>query len=83
MQKYCICCDKEVETKIISRNESFAVLNENIEVEANVLICEECGEALFCEELDEATLKMFMINIEKNMGYFYQMKFLIFVNSMD
>lgn len=57
MKRYCDCCDKEVETKVISRNESFVVLNENIEVEANVLICEECGEELFCEELDEATLK--------------------------
>ncbi len=56
MKSYCEVCGKNVETKIITKKESYCVLGENIEVEAQVLVCAECGEELFCEELDSATL---------------------------
>lgn len=56
MMGYCDTCGKEVHTKIISRQETFNVCGEEITVEAQVLICAECGEELFCEELDSATL---------------------------
>lgn len=53
---YCDVCGKEVETKIITRQETFKVCGEDITIDAQVLVCAECGEELFCEELDSATL---------------------------
>ena len=56
MKGYCDTCGKEVETKIINRQETFNVCGERITVDAQILVCTECGEELFCEELDSATL---------------------------
>ena len=56
MMEYCDACGKEVEAKIISRQEIYNVSREDNTVEAQVLVCAECGEELFCEELDSATL---------------------------
>lgn len=56
MKKYCEECGREVETKIITKKESYDVCGEQIEVEAQVLVCAECGEEFYCEELDNATL---------------------------
>ncbi len=56
MKKYCEECGREVETKIIRKKESYDVCGEQIEVEAQVLVCAECGEEFYCEELDNATL---------------------------
>lgn len=56
MMNYCEACGKEVETKVISRKEIFNVCGEDIEVDAQVMVCADCGEELFCEELDSATL---------------------------
>ena len=56
MKKYCEECGKEVNTKIITKKETYEVCGESIEVEAKVLVCSECGEEFFCEELDNATL---------------------------
>lgn len=56
MMEYCDTCGKEVETKIITRPETFKVCGEEVTVEAQILVCAECGEELFCEELDSATL---------------------------
>lgn len=56
MMDYCEECGKEVETKIITKKEVFNVCGEAIEVDAQVLVCAECGEELFNEELDSATL---------------------------
>ncbi len=56
MKDYCEVCEKEVETKIITRKEVFKVCGEDIEVDAQVMVCVECGEELFNEELDSATL---------------------------
>ncbi len=56
MVKYCDACGKEVETKIITKTETFSVCGEEVEVEAQVLVCAECGDELFCEELDSVTL---------------------------
>lgn len=56
MMKYCDTCGKEVETKIITRPETFKVCGEEITVEAQIMVCAECGEELFCEELDSTTL---------------------------
>ena len=56
MKKYCEECGKEVETKIISKREIYNVCGETIEVDAQVLICVNCGEEFYCEELDNETL---------------------------
>lgn len=56
MRTYCEECGKEVNTKIVIKNEVYNVLGENIEVEAKVLTCAECGEELFDEALDNQTL---------------------------
>lgn len=53
---YCEACGKEVQTEIITRREVFNVCGEDIEVDAQVLVCADCGEELFNEELDSATL---------------------------
>lgn len=53
---YCDICGKEVQTKIVTRTESYPVCGENVSVDAQVLVCAECGEELFCEELDAKTL---------------------------
>lgn len=56
MKKYCEECGKEVETQIITKRESYDVCGENVEVEAQVLVCAECGEEFYSEELDNTTL---------------------------
>ncbi len=56
MIKYCEECGKKVETKIETKRETYEVCGEKIEVEAQVLVCAECGEEFFCEELDNVTL---------------------------
>lgn len=56
MMNYCEVCQKEVETKIITRKEIFNVCGEDIEVDAQVMVCADCGEEFFNEELDSATL---------------------------
>lgn len=44
MGKYCEECRKEVETKIVTKKETYEVCGETIEVDARVLVCEECGD---------------------------------------
>ena len=56
MRKYCEECGKEFETRIITKKESYDVCGETIEVDAQVLVCTECGEEFYSEELDNATL---------------------------
>lgn len=56
MRKYCEECGREVETKVITKKESYDVCGEPIEVDAQVLVCAECGEEFYSEELDNATL---------------------------
>lgn len=56
MRKYCEECGKEVETKIVTKKETYDVCGEPIEVEAQVLVCADCGEEFYFEELDNATL---------------------------
>ncbi len=56
MQNYCEECGREVETKVVTKKEEYEVCGETVDVEAQVLICAECGEELYCEEFDNATL---------------------------
>ncbi len=56
MRKYCEECGREVETKVITRQEIYVVCGESIDVEAQIRVCEVCGEEFFDEELDSTTL---------------------------
>ncbi len=56
MRKYCEECGREVETKVITEKETYDVCGEPIEVDAQILVCAECREQFYCEELDNATL---------------------------
>lgn len=56
MKKYCEECRKEVETRTVVKKETYDVCGEAIEVDAQVLVCSECGEEFYCEEYDSSTL---------------------------
>lgn len=56
MRKYCDECGRDVETTIITKKETYDVCGETIEVDAQVLVCADCGEEFCSEELDNATL---------------------------
>ncbi len=56
MRKYCEECGKEVETRVVVQKEVYDVCGEPVEVEAQVLVCAECGEEFYFEEFDNATL---------------------------
>lgn len=56
MKRYCENCGKEVSTKIVLHKETYNVCGEPIEVEDRVLVCSDCGEDFYCEELDNTTL---------------------------
>ena len=56
MKKYCEECGREVETKVIIKKETYDVCGEPIAVDAQILVCTECGEEFYSEELDNATL---------------------------
>lgn len=56
MRKYCEECGREVEAKIVEKYEEYDVCGDKIGVNAQVLVCSECGEEFYCEALDNATL---------------------------
>ncbi len=57
MLAYCDTCGREVQGEIQRRMETFPVLEDSITVKARVLVCPCCGNDLFCEELDSASLR--------------------------
>lgn len=56
-EEMCGHCSKRVTTRVERRGEVLPVRGENVEVEADVAVCVECGEDVFVEELDDRTLK--------------------------
>lgn len=56
MRKYCEECGKEVDTKVVTKKETYIVCGDSIEVDSKILVCLECGEEFYCEELDSETL---------------------------
>lgn len=66
MKKYCEKCNKEVETKIVMKSETYTVHSEPIQVDAKVCVCKECGEELFDEKLDNDTLLKVFGQYHKN-----------------
>lgn len=57
MLKHCPKCDDERECNVESRIESYPIRGEQIEIEANVLICSVCGEDIFDKKLDSVNLQ--------------------------
>ncbi|MCY0870619.1 MAG: DUF4065 domain-containing protein [Firmicutes bacterium] len=57
MLKHCPKCDVERECNLESRIESYPIRSEEIEIEANVLICSVCGEDIFDKKLDSANMQ--------------------------
>lgn len=47
MIKYCEECGREVETKIITKKETYKIYGESIEADAQILTCVECEEEFF------------------------------------
>ena len=56
MISFCETCGKEVKTRKVRRKEVYTVFDEEVEVTAEVLVCVDCGEDIFCEKLDSETL---------------------------
>lgn len=54
---FCHVCDDYREVNIVKRNEVYRVRDEEIEIEAQVCICETCGEELLDKELDETNIE--------------------------
>ncbi|WP_324718136.1 type II TA system antitoxin MqsA family protein [Carboxydochorda subterranea] len=57
MTGYCPNCDETRELRTERRRETYMVRDEPIEVEADVLVCSTCGQAVFDEKRDERTLR--------------------------
>lgn len=55
---YCPKCDKETKSQIVSKNEEYKVRGEKFSIKANICICDECKEEVFCEELDKGNLQL-------------------------
>lgn len=66
MKKYCEKCNKEVEAKIVTKREAYTVHGEPVQIDAKVCVCNECGEELFDEELDNDTLLRVFDKYRKN-----------------
>lgn len=80
--KYCDICKKETETKIINKKEIYEVYGEQIEVETQVLVCCDCGEELFCEQLDNETLIKAFNTYRKSISFYFQKKLKLYVSNM-
>lgn len=57
MRKFCEKCNRIVETTVVTRHETYNVFGEPVETDTKVRICTYCGNDLFDEKLDDATLR--------------------------
>lgn len=62
---YCAHCNKMTDGQIISKEESFNVKGEDIKINASVMVCKECNEEVFVEELDEKNLEIAYLEYRK------------------
>lgn len=65
---FCHVCDDYKEVHIVRRNEVYSVKDEKVEIEAEVCICESCGEELFDKELDELNIERALSVYRKKHG---------------
>lgn len=56
MTGYCPHCDQTRELRTERRPEAYVVRGEPVEVDAEVLVCDTCGQSVFDPERDERTL---------------------------
>jgi len=54
---FCPRCMKDTDVRIEDRRETLPVRSEDIEVEARVAVCVTCGEEVWVDELEDATLE--------------------------
>lgn len=57
MAMFCLKCDKEVETYIVAKPETYSVKGIDITIDANVCVCSVCGEELLHPDVDDENLK--------------------------
>jgi putative zinc finger/helix-turn-helix YgiT family protein len=55
---FCPTCMKDADVRIEDRRETLPVRGEDIEVEARVAVCSTCGEDVWLDELEDATLAL-------------------------
>lgn len=72
MRKYCDECGREVETTITAKKEIYDVCGEPVEVDAQILLCADCGGEFYSEELDNAMLVRHTANIAGGTNSFCQ-----------
>jgi YgiT-type zinc finger domain-containing protein len=53
---FCPVCLRNVEARVEDRRETLPVLGEETEVPAQVAVCTGCGNDVWSDELDDATL---------------------------
>ena len=62
---YCAHCNKMADGRIVSKEEVFNVKGDNIKINASVVLCNECKEEVFVEEIDEKNLEAAYIEYRK------------------
>ena len=55
----CLGCGKEVETKIVQKEETLSVKGKLFTLLVNVRVCVDCGKEVIDEKLDGGTLRLF------------------------
>lgn len=54
---YCAHCNKMTDRQILSKEETFNVKGDKINISASVMLCKECKEEVFVEEVDAKNLE--------------------------
>lgn len=57
MEKYCSRCDKETFVTVKTVHEVYNVKGKDIEIDADVCVCKECGEQLWDDKIDGNNLR--------------------------
>ena len=55
-ETYCELCNKEIKANCIKGEETYKVFGEDITISTEYLLCPECGNKIFDEELDSKTI---------------------------
>lgn len=66
---YCTNCGEITDTRIVERKQKFSVKGKPITRTTQARICSHFGEEIIDEDLDGATLLLFMMHIESPSGF--------------
>lgn len=69
MRRYCDYCHDEEDVKIIAKDEVYPVHDDKIPVKARVMVCMNCGNELYCRELDSQTLNKVLDTYRRKHNY--------------